>query len=291
MTLDKTRKSDIVYVWIGGGLGNQLFQFAAGYALARKLNAVLKLDVSLYHHNQYRHQFGLPGFKLPYEIASDAEISHWQRYVSLSRKYRDRWNLNGAIYPSSMFLERNNSFDENMGNVKLPIYLRGYWQSEKYFSNIASEIRALLTFPEDFHEWVETVLGKVGETPLISVHVRRGDYLVGSALHKFRGSCQPDYYRRSIAHMERIVPHAQYVVFSDDPEAAAQTLSLKTTPIFAPGNTQNPIHDLMLMSYCHHHIIANSTFSWWGAWLNNKPEKVVIAPRRWFSQKYLRKHD
>ena len=291
MLLGKNQKSHVVYVWIAGGLGNQLFQFAAGYALAREKKAILKLDVSLYRHNQYKHQFRLSQFDLPCEIASDDEIAHWQHLYSLPRKYRERLNFNGALYPPSMFLEKNNSFDENMFKVNLPIYLRGYWQSEKYFSDFESEIRELIVPPSDFKEYAKTVLGAVNNTQMISVHVRRGDYLIGSASHKFRGSCQPDYYRRSIAHMERIFPNATFVVFSDDSVAASEMLSFKSPPVFAPGNTQNPIHDLLLMSSCHHHIIANSTFSWWGAWLNRNPEKIVIGPRRWFSRNYLRKHD
>ena len=275
---------------MAGGLGNQLFQFATGYALARKFNCPLKLDLTRYKSTQEKRQFSLSELNLPFEIAREKEVAQWQHIYRLPKKWMRKWGLTGALYPSGMFLERMYGFDQAINQVRPPIYLYGYWQTEKYFLDLADNLRGIIQTPNlgpPFLSIVERIESQI----TVSIHIRMGDYSDGSTKNKFSGSCKPDYYHQAIDYMKQFFPSAKFLIFSDNPEQAKSLLTIDPDSLLPSSHHASPIEDLTLMSYCHHHIIANSSFSWWGAWLNTKPGKLVIAPRRWFSRNYLRKHD
>ena len=277
---------------MAGGLGNQLFQFAAGYALARKFDCPLKLDLTRFHLQKDKRQFGLSELHLPFEVAPIHEVAHWQRFYRLSKRRMRKWDLTGAIYPPGMFLERMHCFDQAINQIRPPIYLYGYWQTEKYFLDLAENLRSIIPTPNLVPPF-RSIIERIERHITVSIHIRMGDYSDGSIKNKnkFIGSCNSKYYQYAVDHMKRLFPMAMFLIFSDNPVEAKTMLQLDSDSILAMENTANPIEDLALMSRCNHHIIANSSFSWWGAWLNNKPGKIVIAPRRWFSRKYLENHD
>jgi hypothetical protein len=180
-------------------------------------------------------------------------------------------------------------FDERFFDREPPVFLDGYWQSERYFGRVEDEIRATFARPASPSRAYEEMRHEVEAAGnAVSVHVRRGDYVTGKAAGKMAGSCTPGYYARAVALMARLVPGATFFVFSDEPEEAGRMLAF-ADPVVVAGPGDRPAEDMALMAACRHHIIANSSFSWWGAWLDPSPKKTVIAPRLWFAPAYLRK--
>ena len=170
--------------------------------------------------------------------------------------------------------------------------LFGYFQSERYFSAIAGSLRDWFSPREPFGGAAADVLSRIEASRLpISVHVRRGDYLNPGAA-EFHGILGETYYREALGRLEAGVgPEAELFVFSDDAAAAEQALNFvpKSRLNHVCGDPERPWEDIGLMARCRHHLIANSSFSWWGAWLNRSPDKVVVAPRAWFAPAELKK--
>ena len=172
--------------------------------------------------------------------------------------------------------------------------LFGYFQSERYFASIARPLRDWFSPREPFGDAAAGVLARIERSRLpVSVHVRRGDYLnPGTA--EFHGILGEPYYRQALARLtDAIGQDAELIVFSDDPAAAEQVLNFvpKSRLVHACGDPERPWEDMALMAHCHHHVIANSSFSWWGAWLNRSPTKIVIAPLAWFAPAELSKRN
>ena len=280
-----------VYIWMAGGLGNQLFQYAAGFAVARRLNCSLKLDLSRFEKGKEKRQFGLSRLGFPLQIATKEELKSWRPIYRLPKWVMLQWGTPNAVYPKRVFFERDKFYEKDIKKIEAPIYLRGYFQSEKYFFDYGDEIRSLVQLEKVNSSHIQNILREIGKSQTVSVHFRLGDYVAGPTSYKFKGSCTPDYYLRAMALVRKIMPECQFLVFSDDLDQARKILPFDSRIMYVPGDPENPIEDLILMSRCHHHIIANSSFSWWGAWLNPNPEKVVIGPRRWLSREYLRKWD
>jgi hypothetical protein len=191
--------------------------------------------------------------------------------------------------PGGLYVESHFHFDETFFDREPPVFLDGYWQSARYFERIADEVRGVFdrpAAPSRFYDEMRHEIEAAGNA--VSVHVRRGDYVTGKAAGKMAGSCTPGYYARAVALMARLVPGATFFVFSDEPEEAGRMLAF-ADPVVIAGPGGRPAEDMALMAACRHHIIANSSFSWWGAWLDPSPKKMVIAPRLWFAPDYLRK--
>ena len=163
-------------------------------------------------------------------------------------------------------------------------YFAGYWQSEKYFRNHGNVIRADLTFKDPLTgqnlEWAS----RIGGSMAVGMHVRRGDYAANPKTLAVHGLCSPDYYRSAVDFIASHVDTPVFFVFSDDIPWVMEHLKIGLPCHYIDHNKGLASHnDMRLMSLCRHHIIANSSFSWWGAWLNSAPGKIVIAPRRWFA--------
>ncbi|MCX7303815.1 MAG: alpha-1,2-fucosyltransferase [Hyphomicrobiales bacterium] len=264
-----------------GGLGNQLFQYATARAVAFRYGAELILDLRHFRENQFR-AFGLDHFMVRYK--TDDEILPPRRHDS-----RLRYHIWRRLRLSPRKIrEHDRVLDTLMRAPQSDIYLEGYWQSESYFKDVEREIRRELRFANPPHPENQCYLDAIKASPAVSLHIRRGDYLLPEFQTQF-GSCSLDYYQNAIT---RIATWANIdpvvYVFSDDLDWARDNLSLGfQTRLIGHNGPDKPQEDLRLMSSCRHHVIANSTFSWWGAWLNPSPDKIVVAPKRWFADQSL----
>jgi hypothetical protein len=191
----------------------------------------------------------------------------------------------GLTPPLNSVRERQFSFDPRILDAADGSYLEGYFQSERYFVEIADVIRADLTLPPLSDARNRATLQAIEAAQSVSLHIRRGDYVTHARTNQQFGTCSPDYYARAADHIAQAVGAAPtFFVFSDDPSWTVANLRLPYPVHFITHNGARRAHeDLRLMSRCRHHIIANSSFSWWGAWLNPSATKVVVAPAVWFA--------
>jgi len=271
----------MVVVRLFGGLGNQLFQYATARRVAHINNMPLKLDVSGFESYKL-HRYSLKHFNIREEFASPEEIARFNDrglgfHLSL-------WVQNLLpYYRRRRVVERHFNFDANILKISKNVYLNGYWQSEKYFKDIETLLRQELTLkpaPDSANvamgEWIRGVRA-------VSLHIRRRDYVSDPATQQIHGTCSLDYYAAAIAKLSEWVEDPYFFVFSDDPQWAQENLKLEHPTTFVTHNGPDKNYeDLRLISLCQHHIIANSTFSWWGAWLSGNPDKLVFAPQKWF---------
>jgi hypothetical protein len=272
-----------------GGLGNQMFQYACARALALELNLPLKVTVDMFaiypRHNGPELD---SAFRLQLNLAQSAELRRMIGALRASPRARRVLGTEtlGPLRGAKFIAESScSSIEGLLARAKKGAYLQGYWQSERYFSKHAAAIRSDFTFrlPPTGHNThlVRAILGSVA----VSVHVRRGDYVTNPTALSVLGMCPPDYYFAAIENLQRRVPMARFFAFSDDPQWVTEVLKMRYPDlVVVDGNrADDSYNDMRLMSLCHHHIIANSSFSWWGAWLNSRSDKIVIAPQRWFA--------
>lgn len=268
---------------LAGGLGNQMFQYAAGRALSVRLNVPLRLDISGFDSYQLHNGFELSRiFNIDSEIIGEEELNQVLGIHSRWRRFLKKSYLS-FIRTKQLICEPHFHYWSELNHLSGDCYLTGYWQSEKYFLDAVDLIRKEFTFKEPLDYRNEEIATKVSQENSISLHVRRGDY-VSSALNlSIYESCSPDYYARSIDYITRRVPAPKFYIFSDDLSWVMENLKIDFPHVYIDINCgKNSFKDMRLMSLCQHHIIANSSFSWWGAWLNSRVDKIVIAPKRWF---------
>lgn len=276
-----------IVVKINGGLGNQLFQYATGRAIADRTGADLYLDLSFFHLPPGEHtarRFELDRFHTRYGIASAEQL---RPYIAL----RDRvWTRRTARALPFFFQKQRKHerqlfrYEPGLARLEKDTYLDGHWQSERYFADAAATIRTDLRFREDPGALNKAMLASFEGIMPVSLHVRRGDYITNPAANAVHGTCDAAYYERAMRSVLQRSPAAVFHVFSDDVEWAKEHLPRPAPMVFVEHNTGLSDHfDLLLMAACQHHIIANSSFSWWGAWLDPRPDKLVVAPERWFS--------
>ena len=270
-----------------GGLGNQMFQYAAGCACSLRLGVPLKLDTrdfSGYHLHQGFELNRL--FNCHAEVATDFDLAKtlsWQR-VKLAQRLLRRPQLKQFRHENYV-VEPHFNYWSDISQLKDNIYLDGYWQSEQYFIEFSDKIRADFTFKLPFSKQNAEIAKYIAQANAVSLHVRRGDY-VSNKKNAFISVCSLDYYRAAIEQTKSQVDKPVFFVFSDDIDWVKSNLVLDKTTVFVSHNDgSESFNDMRLMSLCKHHIIANSSFSWWGAWLNANPNKIVIAPKQWFASK------
>ncbi|APW36993.1 alpha-1,2-fucosyltransferase [Rhodoferax koreense] len=269
-----------------GGLGNQMFQYAAARALAWHKSQPLYLDLAGYE-TQTHHQ-GFELFRLFHckaLVAAESEIRKtfgWRMQTAL-RDISTHPRL-GILRTPKIVNEPSVGFWPGFFEVPDDVYLSGYWQSEKYFSDVAGSIRSEFLFKTDLTdrnlEWSE----RIAKSNSVSLHVRRGDYVFNQRAQKLHGVMPLSYYEAAIAEISRLVQRPVFFVFSDDSHWCSQHIKAAAPCHFLGHNTgAESFNDMRLMSLCKHNIIANSSFSWWGAWLNANEGRQVIAPRRWYA--------
>jgi hypothetical protein len=268
----------MIVVALKGGLGNQLFQYALGRKLAMAHGAELVLDTSALDserpHGDTCRPFTLGGFRIAARIATPEETRRLKRPFGFASK---AWRT----FSTKVLRRHHIGFEPSVLRMRGDAYLDGYWQSYKYFEDIRDALLAELTLKE-LSPAASAMLARIAAEPAaVAIHVRRGDYAASAPANRTHGTCSPEYYRRAIASIKERAPGAAWFVFSDDPAWVREHISFPSEPVFVSGNGLGDAEELALMAVCKHAVIANSTFSWWGAWLNRNPEKIVVAPRPW----------
>lgn len=269
--------SQVINTKVVGGVGNQLFCYFAGYGLARKFNYDLSIDVSDIRKGRSVHNVSIESFQLPGNFISINEtflsLFFKRTFNYLNRKLSLNLGLN-SNYHSSVI-----GYDPNLDTINGPVKLNGYYQTFRYFERISKEVLPLKLKNES--EWFKTTLKVLQESDFVSIHIRRGDY---EKLSQNYGLLTETYYRRAIEKIEDLSIKGRFVIFSDDIDKAREVLSdlvTEETYWIDPPSGVSPAESLILMSHATANIIANSTFSWWGAALNTK-KSAVIAPSKWF---------
>lgn len=272
----------MIIVKIIGGLGNQLFQYALGKHLALLNHTDLKLDITGF--DEYKlHAYSLGHFNITENFATREEVARFKRY----RRRRGKiWFIyNRFIADEQKYTqERQFHFDPQILKGTGDIYLDGFWQTEKYFKDIQDILRKEITVKSPLQGRDADIAREIEATNSIMMHIRRGDYVTNQQTNEYHGTCGLDYYRKAIAIIAEKVPSPHFFIFSDDHEWVKENIVLEYPSTYVDhNNADKNYEDLRLMSLCKHHIIANSSFSWWGAWLSQNTHKIVIGPKGWFN--------
>ncbi|MFA7245498.1 MAG: alpha-1,2-fucosyltransferase [Candidatus Magasanikbacteria bacterium] len=281
----------MIVVRLIGGLGNQLFQYALARKLSVHLDTKVVLDITPY--KKYKlHKYGLDNFNICSKIISGREKIFWyfkkiilfdKIFCIISKKFRN------AIY----ITEQQFNFDKKIFlDSKKDTYLDGYWQSEKYFLDIRKNLLGDLIVSKQIEGKNLELSKQINSVNSISLHVRRGDYVSNIKTAQVHGVCYLNYYYNAIDFLSKRIENPVLFIFSDDIEWVKENLETTLKCIYVENNSANfNYEDLRLMSLCKHNIIANSSFSWWGAWLNNNPDKIVVAPKKWFNDSSINTKD
>jgi hypothetical protein len=281
----------MILVRLMGGLGNQMFQYAAARRLAETHGTVLKIDTSLLLNSNpldTPRDFALGCFRISAEFTSANESRLCEKLRSQATSPLYRLLKKCGLYRSTGTMhyvrQQGPAFDPAILQLPDNVCLDGYWQSEKYFPGIRALLKNEFNLRIPLAGEDDRLAERIRACAAVSLHVRRGDYLSNPHAAQHHGTCDMDYYDRAVRFIREKIPSAQLFIFSDDPHWVEVNMSYDLpTTIVSKSDGEPEGRDLTLMSSCRHHIIANSSFSWWGAWLGDDPEKIVIAPKRWFN--------
>jgi hypothetical protein len=283
----------MVLVYLNGGIGNLLFKYAAGFGLASKLNVPFKLDKSYYHNKSYAGDKLSDFYHIPYYTnilentfnisaveSAESELDPFRH--SLLKKIIERLK---PYYKRKIFREQKFGFDPNFFKAPSDVLIKGYWQSEKYFIHVSSMLKKELTFKKSIQEKNKPLVDQIMREISVSLHIRRGDYLKQPVSKNILGTLPMEYYQESVNYLRSVInSNIHFYIFSDDIEWAKNNLHISGNITFIDKSFNlTDVDEMYLMSQCHHNIIANSSFSWWGAWLNKNDNKIVIAPNKWFN--------
>jgi len=272
----------MVTVRLMGGLGNQMFQYAIGRSMAHDLHEKLILDTTFYdvkHSKTTNWNYELYHLNIKCEILKNTVARRLKNL--LTRKIS---SVIPQLCPRYIH-EKTMQYDSAIFNKGHNLYLDGYWQCEKYFLHNADIIRndfQVVTGSDERNQYWFTV---IKDTPVpVSLHVRRGDYVTNLEANKTHGTCGVDYYHAAIKYFSDYFENPVFFVFSDDIEWAKENIFTEHLTYFMSQNgADKGYEDLRLMMQCKHFIVANSSFSWWGAWLGAYHDKVVVCPKKWFN--------
>ena len=283
----------MIIVQLKGGLGNQMFQYACGRSLALQNNTSLAFDLSSLSNNAENSRTTNRSFELSdvFDVhCREASVAELKKIKPIQYRavnvFAIKLGLKG-IQKSKYFIENKFSFNPHIKMVGKDCYLSGYWQSPKYFDVVESLIHEEFTFQRKLDYKNLGIESLIRGVNAVSLHIRRTDFqnIVDNAIH---GICAIEYYREAVKFISTELKNPHFFVFSDDINWAKENLKLPYQCTFISGNNGSKSYiDMQLMSFCKHNIIANSSFSWWGAWLNQYPNKIVIAPKIWFVDKKL----
>ncbi len=277
----------MVIVVIKCGLGNQMFQYALYKSLLDNKKEV-KLDISWFKTNQDHNGLELEKvFEIgPFDIASKRELNLLREYKKdLFSKFKRK--IFG--FKKKHYTEKKMNFKYNKKIFqKDNIYLDGFWQSENYFYNIKEDIFDIFKFRKIIGKRNIDLAETISNSESVSVHIRRGDYLQDENLG---GVCNNSYYLESVKILQTKLKNPFFYFFSDDPDWVKKTFNLDRMKVIDWNTGINSYLDMFLMTKCKHNVIANSSFSWWGAYLNNYKNKIVIAPKVWFNDNLHKDND
>jgi hypothetical protein len=278
-----------VVVRLVGGLGNQMFQYAAARALAVRAGVPLELDLSWFGSDPDRH-YALAPFSIEARLREPqsstlrskgllARVSRWLRIVCKAQGI-------------PAFREASYRYDARIEHALPPVFLDGYFQSEKYFSTLRQQIATEFMLRDRPAPAAASILDKIASCDAICVHIRRGDYVSSPAANAYHGTCSLDYYYAGLAQVSKGLLRPHCFVFSDDPAWVRENFRPECPMTLVDIHRIDEAHeDLRLMAACQHYVIANSSLSWWGAWLGAREGKLVVAPLRWFQQNDIDTND
>jgi hypothetical protein len=276
----------VIIVRIHGGLGNQMFQYATGRAIALRTGAKLKFETGLYNPS-HLGRYDLDRFEIVGEVLPAFLSARLLRPLAsiAGSPGTPRVPYANALHGiHRLYVQRSFDFDPQVLSLRPPTYLIGYWQSERYFADALDVLRkdfAVKGVPSTANR---RVLDAIEASNSVCVHVRRTDFVSDAHTAAVHGARGVDYYRAAHRLISEHVTSAHYFVFSDDIAWARENLAFLGAVTFVDNNSPEERHeDMRLMRCCKHFIVANSSFSWWPAWLASNPGKVVVAPRSWFS--------
>ena len=278
----------MIIVKLSGGLGNQLFQYSFGRYLSLKHNTELKLDIQLnINASDFTPRLlGLSKYNIDLNFATNNEIESYKFFKTgslsrIERKLNQRFPfINKRYVVEKPFAILNNDL------LLDDCYYEGYWQSEYYFKSIKNILINDLQFNFDLNESNKLLVEDISNSMSVSLHIRRSDYLSVSSNAKIFSICTLKYYQDAISYFNLKFGKPIFYIFSDDIAWVKENF-VGENFVIVDINQDDPHSDMYLMSQCKHNIIANSTFSWWGAWLNSTEDKVVISPKEWYRNKEI----
>ncbi len=285
----------MIIVRTNGGLGNQMFQYAMGLAISERNKSDLLLDTSdlkSTKKEETRREFLLLNFNVSIRIATGEDFSRikipsTENSDLLSKIMRKIFRITESFKPldqRKFIVEPYFEFCPEILNIEDNCYLSGVWQSAKYFKSIESMVRESFTLKNSpsmkTKDWVE----KVSVCNSVSIHIRRGDYVHSQKTNRLHGVCSLDYYNQAVDFICNKVDNPIFFIFSDDIDWVKKNLKINS-PLFYISDKNIPDYEeLIIMSNCKNNITANSSFSWWGAWLNRNASKIIIVPKQWFNE-------
>ncbi len=273
-----------------GGLGNQMFQYAFGRALSIKHNIPLALDLSSLGQKtgvDTPRNYELSIFNIQAQIATPEEINKF------SIIHNDNHKIIKAIHycvplilPYFQIKESKFCYNELNQKIHYNTMFLGFWQTEKYFANIKDTIKKDFQIKEPLKGLNADLAENIKMSNSVGIHIRRGDYVSNPETNSYHGMCSNEYYTNAVKYLSQKIDDLKLFIFSDEPGWVKNNLRFNQETYYIENNTvDNSYEDFRLMSFCKHNIIANSSFSWWAAWLNDNPDKIIIAPIRWFNVK------
>ena len=271
----------MIIVKIIGGLGNQIFQYAYAKSLQQKGYEV-KIDISAFETYKLHGGYQLDKYNIDLPVSTKEENDKFCKNNITSKILKKL----GFDF-SKKTQEKSLLFDNTRLNIEDDDYIEGYFQSEKYFKDIRDIILKQFVINQVVLGYTKEIEYKIlSSQNSCSLHIRRGDF-INSKNISIHGVCDVEYYINSMQYIEGKAKDINYFIFSDDMEWVKESLTIERAIYIESEEKRIPHEDVYLMSLCHHNIIANSSFSWWGAWLNQNKEKIVIAPKNWYADEKL----
>lgn len=277
----------MVIIRLKGGMGNQMFQYAFGRRIAQQLNTELRIDLSLLldrargEEHVYR-DYDLTIFKVPHQFVVSPTILRLLYKTKSSKvcKLTREWLAKGKHYVKEPHFE---VVEQLLKQPSPNTIYEGWWQSERYFSDISEDIKNVFTFVHPLLKKSEDLMQQIKNTKAICLNVRRTDFLKVDNLN----TTNKDYFFRAADAMAEKVKKPHFFIFSDDIAWCRTHLKLNypTTVVGHEHKGEKFGNYMRLMKACQHFIIPNSSFAWWAVWLNEHQDKIVIAPKNWFNQK------
>lgn len=274
----------MIIVNLTGGLGNQMFQYAFGKIQSNESGIPLKIHFTNALFCTDR-EYSLDCFRINTPIATAKDLARTgfpqSNLGRIIYRLAKELGISELIY-SRIVTERNYLKKLLKFNMRKDYYFEGYWQGEKYIGKNAVEILKTFSFSKKISSDIVAIREKINNTNSVAIHVRRGDYVTNPQVRKVFKPCGEDYYKRSIKYLNIKIKSPVYFIFSDDISWVENHIKTNRPTFYI--NNNKPWEDMFLMSQCKHNIIANSSFSWWSAWLNQNKNKTVIAPVNWTSK-------
>ena len=269
----------MIIIKVQGGLGNQMFQYAL-YKKFELMNKEVFLDITAYETHKKHNGFEIVRiFNISPKFAAQDQIN----LLASTNKTLFQKVLRNVYRKPSHYTELQLAFTDSLFN-KESVYLDGYWQTEKYFEDIKEIIRDDFTYKGDLGAESEQILSQILKTNSVSLHIRRGDYIKKAKARKIYGNIATlKYYEKAVDLIRSKEDSPIFYIFSDDIDWVKENLPIEESVFVNCNKKEESFKDMILMSKCKHNIIANSSFSWWGAWLNQYSKKIIICPNKWLN--------